>query len=74
MTPIEFHPDQVFDEKRQKVDVVAERYLKKVTGDVHHLVPVETIGDGNCLYNSILILMNNPAVTPQELRGIQIFL
>ena len=74
MTPIQFHPNQVFDDIKHVVDVIAKKYLEKATGDVHNLVPVEVIADGNCLYHSIVLLMNNPVVTTSELRGIQISL
>ncbi|CAF3615910.1 unnamed protein product [Rotaria socialis] len=69
MTPIQFHPNQVFDETKHIVDVIAKKYLEKATDDVHKLVPVEVAADGNCLYSSILVLMNNPAATQSELRG-----
>jgi hypothetical protein len=73
MIPLEFHPTNVFDETKHVVDVVAKEYLGKATGDVHHLVPAKVIADGNCLYHSIVLLMNNPAVTTSELRGRQIY-
>lgn len=69
LKPIEFHPNQIFDETKHAIDVIAKKYLEKATDNVHHLIPVKVTGDGNCLYNSILALMNNPAVTPEELRG-----
>ncbi len=58
------------DEKKHMVDVVAKQYLQQAASDVRHLVPVKTTADGNCLYDSIRLLMNNPAVTTSELRGI----
>ena len=70
MTPLQFHPIQVFDETKHTVDVVAKEYLQKATDDMHNLVPVDVLGDGNCLYSSIVVLMNNPLVTASELRGI----
>ena len=70
--PLQFEPDLVFDETKHLVDVVAKAYLKKIADDVHHLIPVEVAGDGNCLYNSILLLMNNIMITASELRGIKI--
>ena len=73
MTPIQFHPNQVFDESKHIVDAIAKKYLEKATDDVQNLVPVEVIADGNCLYYSILVLMNNSAVTPDELRGMEIY-
>ncbi|CAF3675024.1 unnamed protein product, partial [Adineta steineri] len=68
MAPYEFRPNQVFDPKKHILDVEAKEYLQQATSDVHHLVPAKVIADGNCLYHSIVLLMNNPAVTPSELR------
>ena len=70
MIPFQFHPTEVFDETKHVVDVVAKEYLERATGDIHHLVPVDVIADGNCLYHCIVLLMNNPSVTTSELRGI----
>ena len=69
MVPCEFRPNQTFDEGQHIVDIVAKQYLEKATSDVHHLVPVKVGANGNCLYNSIILLMNNPVVTTSELRG-----
>ena len=69
MAPYEFRPNQIFDERKHIVDVVAKQYLEQATSDIHHLVPVEVTANGNCLYNSVLLLMNNPSVTTSELRG-----
>ena len=74
MTPFQFYPIHVFDETKHVVDVIAKEYLQKATDDTHHLVPVDVPGDGNCLYHSIVVLMNNPLVTASELRGIMSFL
>ncbi|CAF5068817.1 unnamed protein product [Rotaria sp. Silwood1] len=68
MAPIQFHPNQVFDETKHIVDPIAKKYLEKATNDVHHLIPVKVADDGNCFYHSILLLMNNPTVTTDELR------
>ncbi|CAF1161335.1 unnamed protein product [Rotaria sordida] len=68
MIPFQFHPIQVFDETKHIVDVVANEYLKKATGDIHHIIPVDVLADGNCLYHSIVVLMNNRLVTASELR------
>lgn len=68
-TPIEFHPSQSFDEKKHVVDIVAMEYVKKAAADVHHLLAAKIPADGNCLYHSILLLMDNPTVTVDELRG-----
>lgn len=72
MTPISFHPIQVFDETKHEVDVVAKEYLRKATDDVRHLIPVNVGNDGNCLYHSMVLLMNNPSITANELRGMYI--
>ena len=69
VVPIEFYPNQTFDQKKHIVDVIAIEYVRKADNDVHHLVPAEVPGDGNCLYHSILLLMNNSVVTVDELRG-----
>ncbi len=69
MAPIEFHPNQIFDEKKHIVDIVAMEYVEKADNAVHHLVPAKVPADGNCLYHSIVLLMDNPAVTTYELRG-----
>ena len=73
MTPVSFHPIQVFDETKHQVDIVAKEYLQKATDDIRHLVPVDVIKDGNCLYHSMVLLMNNPSITTSELRGMHIF-
>ncbi|CAF4274931.1 unnamed protein product [Rotaria sordida] len=68
MAPIQFHPNQVFDETKHIVDATAKKYLEKTTSDVHHFIPVEGAAERNCLYHSTLLLMNNPTVTTDELR------
>jgi len=73
MVPLQFHPNQVFDETKHRVDVVAKKYLEKATTDVRHLIPIDVTADGNCLYHSMCLLMNNSSVTTDELRGINIY-
>lgn len=73
MRPLQFYPVYVFDETKHVVDAVAKEYLDKATADTHQLVPGDVPGDGNCLYHSIVLLMNNPLVTASELRGINSF-
>jgi hypothetical protein len=72
MVPLEFHSTQVFDETKHVVDIVATEYLERAADDTHHLLPVVVPVDGNCLYHSIALLTNNPLVTADELRGMQI--
>ena len=69
MTSIEFYPNQVFDERKHIADTIAMEYVEKSAIDVHHLVPAKVPVDGNCLYHSIVLLMNDPKVTANELRG-----
>jgi hypothetical protein len=73
MTPIPFHPIRVFDETKHELDLVAKEYLQKATDDVRQLIPVKVGNDGNCLYNSMVLLINNPSITASELRGMHIF-
>lgn len=70
MIPLQFQPTQTFNETKHVTDVIAKEYLDKANSDVRHLVPVKVTADGNCLYHSIVLLMNNPSVTTDELRGI----
>ena len=74
MAPLQFQIAQVFDKTKHVVDMIAKKYLEKAADDVHNFVPVHAIADGNCLYNSIVLLVNDPAVTASELRGMQICL
>jgi hypothetical protein len=69
---LEFYPSQLFDEKKHQLDAAALEYLGKAANDVRHLVPVEVAADGNCLYHSIVLLMDSTVVTSSELRGIEI--
>lgn len=73
MTPISFHPIQVFDETIHQIDIVAKEYLRKATDDMHHLIPVNVDADGNCLYHSMVLLINNPSINASELRGMRVF-
>jgi hypothetical protein len=73
MTPISLHPILVFDETKHEMDVIAKEYLQKATDDVRHLIPINVGNDGNCLYHSMVVLINDPSITASELRGIRIF-
>ncbi len=69
MAPIEFYPNQIFDQRKHTADFIAMEYVEKAVNDVHHLVPAKVPVDGNCLYHSIILLMDNSIVTVAELRG-----
>ena len=67
--PLNFYPNDSFDERIHVIDIMAKPYLAKAAVDVRHLIPVDVPGDGNCLYHSVLLLMNNSVMTTSELRG-----
>lgn len=69
MIPLQFNPIQVFNETKHRIDRVAKSYIEKATADVHGRLPADVPPDGNCLYHSICLLMDNSSVTPDELRG-----
>lgn len=58
-----------FDGTKHTTDIVAEQYLKQASTHVQHLVPVEVVADGNCLFNSIVSLIPDSNVSAVELRG-----
>ncbi len=61
--PFQFHPIHDFDETKHIVDVVAKEYLEKATGEIRHLIPVDVLADGNCLYHSIVVLIRGGTFT-----------
>ena len=70
MAPLALTPLIEFDGTRHKIDHVAQEYLTKASKVVQHLVPIETLGDGNCLFNSIVCLLPHSCVSAVELRGL----
>ena len=70
MLPLHFAPNQLFNGTRHRLDLVAKSYLKKVNGCPGDLTPVAVAADGNCLYNSIVLLMNDPTIGVAELRSL----
>lgn len=69
MAALQFTPLFQFDKSRHTIDNVAQKYLKEASESVRHLIPIKTISDGNCLFNSILCLLPDCDVSPVELRG-----
>ncbi|CAF1482386.1 unnamed protein product [Adineta steineri] len=69
MSPLEFRPYGVFGDRIHVVDLIAKEYLEKASTDVQRLIPVDVDADGNCLYHSVILLMNDPTLTASELRG-----
>ncbi|CAF1120706.1 unnamed protein product [Didymodactylos carnosus] len=70
MAPLSYTPTTHFDACLHKLDTVAQVYLSKCNlSNLLDLIPIESIGDGNCLYNSILTLMPSPSeIIAEELR------
>jgi hypothetical protein len=69
---LNFNPRQTFNETKHRLDAAASEYLSKAANDVRHLVPADVAADGNCLYHSIVLLMDTTVVTASELRGMTI--
>jgi hypothetical protein len=70
MAPLALTPLIEFNEKKHRIDRVAQQYLAKASKSVQHFIPGETLGDGNCLFNSIVCLLPNSCVSAIELRGL----
>ena len=70
MAPLALAPLIEFDGAKHKIDHVAQKYLADASKGVQHLVPIETLGDENCLFNSIVCLLPNSCVSAVELRGL----
>ncbi|CAM4986395.1 unnamed protein product [Rotaria socialis] len=68
LTPIQFTPVTHFDLKVHRVDQEAKLYLQQASLDVQNMIPIEVAADSNCLYNSIICLSGNIALTSSELR------
>ena len=62
-------PEQSFDGARHRLDLPAQSYLKKVTGCPSDVLPAVVSADGNCLYHSMVLLMNDSTIGVAELRG-----
>ena len=69
---LNFNPKQTFDETEHQLDAAALEYLGKTANGVRHLVPADVPADGNCVYHSIVLLMDTTVVTASELRGMTI--
>ncbi|CAF1013041.1 unnamed protein product [Adineta ricciae] len=78
--PLFYTPIKTFDANIHKRDNVAEYYLNDYcTKNFHNSKPIAVVGDGNCLYNSLVRLVEaggtttlaagTSALTPVELRA-----
>ena len=70
LAPLALTPLIEFDEKKHRIDHVVQQYLAKASKSVQHLIPVETLSDGNCLFHSIVCLLPNSCVSAVELGGL----
>jgi hypothetical protein len=69
LNPVHFDPITHFDPETHEIDLEAKSYLLEADADVRDMIPIAILGDGNCLYNSIVCLAGITALTPSELRG-----
>ncbi|CAF1642845.1 unnamed protein product, partial [Adineta ricciae] len=68
LTPLPFTPITYFDSNIHRIDQCAKEYLENGCTDIQGMVPVEVLGDGNCLYNSIICLSGTKKLSVSELR------
>lgn len=59
-----------FDESKHTIDPIAKKYLEKASKTVQSFIPVDTLKDGNCLFHSIVSLVNDCELSAPELRGL----
>ncbi|CAF4124306.1 unnamed protein product, partial [Adineta steineri] len=62
-----FWPNE-FDERMHTIDTIAQQYLKQASRSVQHLIPLSSLADGNCLFNSVVSLVPDSGVSAVELR------
>jgi hypothetical protein len=70
LPPLQLSLPVEFDEGRHVIDTIAQQYLKQASKSVQHLIPLKTLPDGNCLFNSIVSLVPDSGVSAVELRGL----
>lgn len=73
MKPLQLTLLSRFDENKHNVDNTATKYLEKASKSVQKLIPVKTLEDGNCLFNSIVSLTPDSGISATELRGSSYF-
>ena len=72
MPPLKLLLPTEFDEHKHVTDSMAQQYLKQATKSVQHLIPLRSLDDGNCLFNSVVSLVPDSGVSAVELRGLSI--
>ncbi|CAF1646138.1 unnamed protein product [Rotaria magnacalcarata] len=68
MAPLQLILPREFDERKHIVDSMAQKYLQQASKSVQHLVPIKSVADGNCLFNSIISLLPDSNLSAVELR------
>lgn len=61
-----------FDERNHTIDIMAQEYLRHASKSVQHLIPLRSLADRNCLFNSIVSLVPDSGISAVELRGMSI--
>ncbi len=72
MPPLQLFLPIEFDERKHAIDTMAQQYLKQASKSVQHLIPLRSLANGNCLFNSIVSLVPESGVSAVELRGLSI--
>lgn len=70
IAPLRFVLEQSYDGARHRLDRTAQSYLSKVSECPREVLPAVVPEDGNCLYHSILLLINDSTIGVAELRGL----
>ncbi|CAF1099533.1 unnamed protein product [Didymodactylos carnosus] len=68
--PFVYNPRSIFNERVDEIDRTALTYLKNYCSNINYtneIIPLYTVGDGNCLYNSIELL-HTKSISVLELR------
>ncbi|CAF4418471.1 unnamed protein product [Rotaria magnacalcarata] len=68
MAPLQLILPREFDERKHIADSMAQKYLQQASKSVQHLVPIKSVADGNCLFNSIISLLPDSNLSAVELR------
>ncbi|CAF1498169.1 unnamed protein product [Adineta ricciae] len=68
LSPVQLVLPNEFDEYQHTVDNVALQYLKNASKSVQNLIPLKSLPDGNCLFNSVVSLLPDSDVSAVELR------
>ena len=72
MPPLKLFLSTEFDERKHATGSMAQQYLKQASKSVQHLIPLRSLADGNCLFNSVVSLVPDSSVSAVELRGLSI--